>query len=157
MTGYERLVGSLTGLNLYRLDGNSLIDAELKAYGMLLDDIYNKMEQLFESSFIDQLSGIGLKNYVKLFGVSEALSNATIQDLVLKRFAITNNDFTKVGILHCIEAGGFTATITETPASKAVTVKVTKDKNFYTTRAEQEAYIKSCMPCHVKPTIVWST
>lgn len=157
MAGYQRLVGNLAGLNLYRLDGNSLIDAELKAYGALLDDVYAKIAELFESSFVEQLSGIGLKNYIKLFGVSEALSDATVQDLVLKRFALTNKDFTKDGIGRCLQAGGFTTTLVETPNSKAVKVTITADKNFFTTKAEKEAYIKSCMPCHVVPTIVWES
>lgn len=154
---YERMRSELKKLGIYRLDGKSIVDVELLNYAHYIDQLNLYAESIFEESFIINLGSKNYVKYLKLYSLPEAMPLEQLKSTVLKRMAITNSDFTKAGILKCIEAGGFNATIAEGFETGTVKITINQDLGFYASKAEKENYIKQCLPCHVKPIFIWNS
>lgn len=155
MGAYERMRQVLSPMGIYRLDKVSMIETKLRLIGAYLDIVENKIGKLSDSYFVDTSGIDGLKAYRAMYCMPTSLAKARVIEMVQKRMSITNRDFTKQGVLRCIESGGFQAQLTERPASGEVEIKIIADYKAFGTQAEKEAFIRSCLPCHVKPVFVW--
>ncbi len=155
MGAYERMRQALSPLGLYRLDGTSMVETKLRLIGSYMDILETHIGKLPNNYFVENMDTNGLKAYRTLYCLPSSLSKARVAELVKKRMAITNQDFTKEGILRCIESGGLTVELTERPDSGEVEIKIKADLKTFGTQKEKEDFIRSCLPCHVKPVFVW--
>ncbi len=155
MGAYERMRQALSPLGLYRLDGTSMVETKLRLIGSYMDILETHIGKLPNNYFVENMDTTGLKAYRTLYCLPSGLSKARVAELVKKRMAITNRDFTKEGVLRCIESGGLTVELTERPASGEVEIKIKTDLKTFGTQKEKEDFIRSCLPCHVKPVFIW--
>ncbi len=154
MGSYERMVRELKKLKIYKLDGNSIMDAELYCYGLYIDMLSEQIESLFDSCFIININPVSSDKYIKLYSLPQSLSAIELKDIVLKRMAISNSDFTKDGVIRCIEAGGLKVSIAEALEMGIVKITILEDLGLFITKQEKEDYIKQCLPCHLKAIII---
>lgn len=154
MTAYQRMQERMKTLEIYRLDGTSLTDYELQSYSNYLETINSRIQALFASCFVDDITYNNCTSLIKLFALPEDIGLEDLRRIIKARMSINNRDFTVAGINKCLEAGGFTATYTEDFASRSVIVTVKSDMNLFATNEEKRDYIKQCMPCHLGVTII---
>ena len=164
MNTFQRMCAQLKPTGLYRLDGSTLVEAELQAYAAVLDELLGELEQLLEEGFLDVTEGAYFAGYEILFGLPVTLNNreenpqaVRLEKLQLMklRLGIRNTDFYPQAIREQLKLGGMTAELTEQPQSRQVAVKLTADKNYYATKQEKERFIRRVMPCHVQPVITF--
>ena len=153
-------MGSLTSikkklrpLNLYNLNDENIINAELSAYAVALDIINSKLAELERECFISTAESYGLERREKLFGyVRDSLELSKRRDMLIYRGSITSNDFTKEALEEALMASGMEATITEDFKNNSITVNCTNI--FDTVKSESEAQVaaKEFMPAHLTAT-----
>lgn len=155
MGAYERMHALLRSTGLYRLDGNSATDIELKRYAHYLDILESNIKVLPEDAFADTFQGDGYYAWLELLALPEGTSWATLRKIVQLRLGINNRDFTKAGVKRCMASGGFTVNLTEDFANDIVTVEILEDKKLFGTKTEKEEFLRSCLPCHVQGVFIW--
>ena len=148
------MITQLKPLNIYKLDGKSLIDCELKSYGNYIDTIDYFITNLFNSCFIDNISYSSISKFIKLFALPNSIFTHDLKTIIKRRIAIDNTYFTMDGVKKCILAGGFTATITENFVTNTVTVNATDNMELFLDDNQKKEYIKQCLPCHVNSNII---
>lgn len=151
----QRMLRLLKATGLYRLDGDSVTEKEIKIYAQLFGQMEYAIHTLTNNCFLETLDSSGVLAVRRLYGLPASMSRVNLQELARLRMGITNRDFTKEGVLRCLAAGGFQATLTENFTQKAITVTIQSDKGAFGTRTEAEDYIKACLPYPLTPTIVW--
>lgn len=156
MSSYDKMISDLKKIKLYDLTPYSRAESDLFVCAECIDLLERKMNALFNSCLATDISNVSYKQYCRLFSLPETLTLQDLNKIVLKRMAITNQDFTKAGIQKCLEAMGFKATLTESLATGVVKITIHEDIGLYATKEEKEAHIKECLPCHVIPTFVWN-
>lgn len=154
---YENMISLLSPLHLYQLTTPNTANAELPIIADYLEIINEEINQLFECCFFDKISARNHNQYCQLFALSKLLTSDTICEIIRQRLSITNRDFTKQGIRKCLSAGGFEVSFAEAFASNIVKITIHSDKGIFYTKEEKEAYILSCLPCHLTAIIVWDT
>lgn len=155
MQSFNRIIDELKKTKLFNLSENSKAGADIYIFIDCLKVLNERIDLLFDSCFLSDINPVSHNRYCKLFSLSEVISLKTLKEVVLRRMAITNKDFTKEGVKKCLKAIGFEATLVEATQTGIVKVSITKDMELYNTIEEKEQHIKECMPCHVTPVIVW--
>lgn len=162
MTTFQRMCAQLKPTGLYRLDGTTLVEAELAAYAGVLDALLAELDELLEEGFLDVTDGAFFSGFEILFGLPVTMDDreedpqAVRQEkmqLMKRRLAVRNTDFYPQAIREQLEQGGITAQLTEQPQSRQVAVTITADKGYYAKPQDKERFIRRVMPCHVKPVI----
>ncbi len=156
MSCYDKIISDLKRTKLYNLTPKSKTESDLYVCARYIDFFENEINNLFNSCLAADISNVSYTKFCRLFSLPERLSLSNLNKIVLKRMAITNQDFTKAGIQKCLEALGFKAILTESLATGVVKITIHEDMGLYATNEEKEAQIKSCLPCHVIPIFVWN-
>lgn len=153
MSSYNRMLETLKPLGIYKLDGTTILDCELKSYAVYIDIISDKIDQMFNRIFLDNVTGDSIVRYAKLYSLPASVTKELLKDIVVRRNRISNTDFTVDGVMRCLKAGGITADLSENFATNTVTVTITDDKKIFTDIAQRNTFIKQVLPCHVKSNI----
>jgi len=111
----------LEPLGLYKLRQNSLIDAELAAYGAGLSLVEQALEELHAQAFVQTAYGEGLLRHEKLVGLQErgGVALHTRRQLVLYRLSTSPFDFTLEGMHGSVRARAWTPKSWKTRRTRA--------------------------------------
>ncbi len=154
MTSLDRMLSLLGQTHLYNLSENSAIRIEFKQYAYFFDNIWVEIDALLDNCFVETISPAGYDSYMKLYSLPESIDWDLMKEIVNKRLAITNRDFTIEGVKRCLASGGLNVTLTEDFAKNKVTIKILSDAKIFGGVEEKNAFIESCIPCHVEVVIV---
>lgn len=147
----------LRPLNLYNLNDDNIINAELFAYAVALDMINLKLLELERECFISTAESYGLNLREKLFGyVRNNLEVSKRRDMLIYRGAITSNDFTKKKLEEALMASGIKATITENFEDNKITINCTDIFDTVKTEAEAQAAAEEFIPAHLETSFNFS-
>lgn len=61
MTAYESIKNKLSATGIYNIKQGGLIDAEIKAYAIALQRVYDKLDELLRECFVQTAEGYGLE------------------------------------------------------------------------------------------------
>ena len=162
MNSYDRVIRILNDLRIYNLNNNSLIEAEMKSYCYVFENIFIELQQILKGCFLDNIDNKYFQKFERLFsmpithssqGNSTQIARQKV-DMMKKRISIKNNDFNLEGIKKALSSGGMEVEITENFADKTVNVKILKDNNICIGQQEKIAFIKSFLPVHCKLILV---
>ncbi len=157
MDCYQRIYQKLKSMCLYRLNGNSFIEAEMKVYSEQLQQLFEQSEKIAKYCFLDEIENpygyyferlCHLKETPYPMSASEKAQKQKKIECQKKRLCIHDNSFSKKEILKAIESGGMTAEITEHVNTKKIVVRVIKDQKFMADSTEKKAFIQSLLPVH---------
>lgn len=155
MTSYERMYALLRSTGLYRLDGDSAVEIELRRYAHYLDELEERIARLPDAAFAETADEAGLAAWRRMLSLSESIGAEELREVVRHRLAISNRDFTIEGVKRCMSSGGFTVELTEDFANDTVTVEIRSDLGLFGSKAEKEAFLQRCLPCHVQGVFIW--
>jgi len=122
MTALESMVSKLKATGIYTLSGGSLVDYELQAYAAGLNMAIDTLAQLEDESFIATAADYGISNRETQFQVGAYGGSEERRAALLKRGAITPNDFTKADMERVLTIAGLNAEICENTAAKKLYV-----------------------------------
>ena len=151
----QRMLTQLKSTGLYRLDGSTVVEKELRIYSDFLGELEYEIRKLADNCFLDTLDRDGILALRRLYALPAGMSAADLKEIAQLRAGITNRDFTREGVLRCMAAGGFQAEIMENFTQGTVTVTIRSDKGAFGTREEAEAFLRGCLPFHLVPDFVW--
>ncbi len=152
---YQRMIGRLNSTGIYRLDGGSLTEKEMRLYAQRIGEVYEKLGQMRDNCFVISMTPEGAERYCALYGLPKTMREEDLATVVRRRLAVTNQDFTPEGVVRCMASGGLGVTLAENFTEGKVTVTVNTDMNAFGTQEEKEAFMRQCLPCHVVPVFVW--
>lgn len=111
---YQRLVSRLRPLGLYRLDGATLVDAELLAYAEGLALLEEDLMALQREAFVSTAQDYGLSLRERLSGpIKSALPLKDRREMLLYRGGVTAADCTRPGVERAMAASGIRCSIGE--------------------------------------------
>lgn len=122
MNVLESMVSKLKVTGIYTLGGDSLVDYELQAYAAGLNMAIDALTQLEKESFVATASDYGISNRESQFQVAAYGSADDRRAALLKRGAITPNNFTKADMEHALSTAGLNAEICENTAAQKLYV-----------------------------------
>ncbi|MFZ2537912.1 MAG: hypothetical protein WAX04_03310 [Oscillospiraceae bacterium] len=154
MTSLQRMLTLLGQTHLYNLSEMSSTKIEFEQYACYFDNIAVEIDALLGNCFVETISPAGYDSYMKLYSLPESIDWDLMKEIVNKRLAITNRDFTIEGVKRCLSSGGLNVTLTEDFVNNKVTIKVLSDAGIFGTNEEKIIFIKGCLPCHVEPIII---
>ncbi|MEG0693416.1 MAG: hypothetical protein RR444_10090 [Oscillospiraceae bacterium] len=154
MTSLERMLALLSQTHLYDLRDSSATTIELKQHASYFDHLSTEIDILLNNCFVETISPAGYRSYMKLYSLPEEIDWDLMKDIVNRRLAITNRDFTIEGVKRCLASGGLTVTLTENFLLNQVTISILSDSGILGAMEEKVAFIKNCIPCHVEPIII---
>lgn len=166
MNAFERMISQLKPIWLYRLDGNSLVEAELQAYGVIMDQLSKDIYQNLKEAFLDEVDATSAERFERLFGLPKTEFPLTEErrkerekkiKMMKDRLKIQNCDFTIDRLKDAVSTGGLKVEFEEDFENKAITVAVIEDENMFSTKEEKIEFIKKLMPCHSKVEVVFLT
>ncbi len=157
MSSFQSIFALLKACKIYSLHDNSLVLAEMRAYALALDALYDKAQTLLDDGYYDSLLGAYSHKFEALYGFRVTnLASATAQEeasaiiaLIKKRLAITNSDFTVEGIAKCIDSLGIGFTYTENPLSKYIEIQLIGDMHkHHHSSLDLQAMVRALLPYH---------
>lgn len=122
MNALESMVSKLKVTGIYTLGGDSVVDYELQAYAAGLNMAIDALAQLENESFIATASDYGISNRESQFHVAAYGSADDRRTALLKRGAITPNNFTKGDMERALTMAGLNAEICENTAAQKLYV-----------------------------------
>lgn len=123
MRAMDSMRQKLLPLRLYRMDGGSLVEAELSAAAAGLDLIYERLEQLMREAFVPTAQDLGLSVRERIFGSERGeLSAAVRREMLLYRGAVTVNDNNRESIERALLSCGLRAQLFENPRAQRLDV-----------------------------------
>lgn len=152
---YERMIRLLKATGLYRLDQNSAVEKELWLYAVYFGILEDQIKRLTDNCFVDSITRDGFDRYRELYSLPEGIKQSELRDIVRKRLAITNRDFTPAGVQRCMESGGFDVELTEYFQYERITIRVLESTGAFGTQEEKEAFLTQCLPCQQHASFLW--
>lgn len=147
---FTNLQQKLRPLNLYSLNGNTLVDAELKAYAKGLDILASKLDTLQREIFINTAQTFGLALRERLFGrIKSSVSAANRREMLNYRNSITANDFTKEDIKNAMTACGLNTCIQENFDGESIYIRCLSLIDNFSTKSEAIAAAQEFLPAHL--------
>lgn len=61
MTAYESIKEKMSAVSIYSFEQNGLLDAEIKAYAIALQELYDNIDELLRECFVQTAEGCGLE------------------------------------------------------------------------------------------------
>lgn len=113
MDTYGSMRARLLETGLYRLDGGTLADCELKAYAAGLDPVRGALTELQRESFAETAEGYGLENRERAFRLSSSGETDARRAAVLAMGTVTPDSFTKAGLEAALAALGLDVSLEE--------------------------------------------
>lgn len=129
MEGYDVLAAMKSCLRktgIYKLDGTTLVDVELAAYGAGFQLILDAYQILAKEIAVQMAESFGLTMREALIAQSFShlpLERRRVQ--LLQNLAVSNDDYTISAMEQQLDSLGITAHITERTADNTITVTVT--------------------------------
>lgn len=151
MRAADSIYAKLRPLGLYSLTGDTLVDAELKAYEAGLDLIYEALELLERENFIATARDEGLVLRELAFGPRrDDLPVETRRSMLFYRGAVTVNDFDRESIVRAMRAVGLDVAVTEDVPGKRLYINCLNvlDANKSKERLAEEAAL--FLPAHLE-------
>lgn len=150
MEVYQRLVSRLRPLRLYRLDGSTLVDAELFAYAAGLSLLEEELLTLEREAFVATARDYGLSLRERLFGsVKTALPLEDRREMLLYRGGVTAADCTRQGVERAMAASGIRCSIGENRKDGLLYINCIAFLNPF---ADQQSVIRAAqesLPAHL--------
>lgn len=166
MKSFERMLFQLKPLRLYQMNGNSLVEAELQAYGAVFDKLYEEIHAQLKEVFLDEVDAVYGEKFERLFMMPKTrrpLTEETRKERIEKigmmkeRLKIKNCDFGIQRVKDAIATGGMKVEFEEDFRNQLITVAVIEDKNLFSAEEEKIDFIKRLMPCHSRVEVVFLT
>ena len=147
----NRLSAQLRPLRLYRLDGSTMVDAELAAYAAgigLLEDTLDTLErELFVSTALDY--GLSLRE--QLFGGNNPwLPLSDRREMLLYRGGITAADCTREGIERAVAAAGVRCSIQENRPDGILYINYMELLNSFAGQEAVKRAAQEFLPAHLE-------
>lgn len=148
---FTNLQQKLRPLNLYSLTGETLVDAELKAYAKGLDILQTKLDTLEREIFINTAQTFGLALRERLFGrVKNSVSLENRRNMLDYRNSITANYFTKNDIQNALAACGLNTQITEYFDGERIYIRCLSLLDNFSSKSEAIAAAQEFLPAHLQ-------
>lgn len=144
---YALMRARLLETGLYRLDGSTLADCELRAYAAGLDPAYEAFGELQRESFVGTAKGYGLENREKTLGLSPAGETEARRKAVMTMGSVLQGGFTKKGIESALAGLGLNVSVEERAGERKLTVRFLSMPEFGKTEALKKLEI--FMPAHL--------
>lgn len=143
---------------LYKLDGTTMADAELKAYAAGFQIVMDAYETLAGELMVKTAESFGLTLREGLIGLT--LSHLPLEQRrgqLLQNLSVCGNDYTVAAIEKALDGVGITARITERPDDNAITVMVTDlSRTGAESQSAVEALAELYLPAHLHVTYDFS-
>nr|DAR28764.1 MAG TPA: tail protein [Caudoviricetes sp.] len=143
------MTAKMKAAKIYSLSGNTTVDYELQAYAQGLDMVCGELETLQRESFVATASDYGLENAEKLLRIEAQENEEERRNAVMKRCAVTPNDFTVGDMERIFAMEGLDARICERFADQCIYVNC---MDASTTEEKKEAVLqtaKNYLPAHL--------
>jgi hypothetical protein len=149
MNALESMVKKLKGAGIYTLRGDSVVDYELQAYAAGLNLAIDALSQLENESFLPTATGYGISYWESQFQVEAQGSTEERRAALLKRGAITPNNFTKTDMERVLTMAGLNAEICENTAAKRLYVNCLNETTDDAARRSALKTAKLFLPAHL--------
>lgn len=149
MKALESMTAKMKAAKIYSLSGNTTVDYELQAYAQGLDMVCGELETLQRESFVATASDYGLENAEKLLRIGAQENEEERRNAVMKRCAVTPNDFTVGDMERIFAMEGIDARICERFADQCIYVNCMAASP---TEEKKEAVLqtaKNYLPAHL--------
>lgn len=151
MSSYEKLKRIHASSGVYKVIEGSNIANELRAYSAGLDLLADALSELESECFISTSQSYGIERRELMFGaVRVDLPVASRRNMLLKRSAFGEGDFTPEGIGKVLEFLGVQGEVREYPALNRVTIEV---ENKGLTKGQRNwivSQISELFPAHLE-------
>ncbi len=144
------LQSKLKPIGIYKLNGNTLVNAELSAYAQGLKILNDKLETLENESFIVTASDYGLSFRETLFG--RVKSNRTVEerrDMLIYRGSINSNDFTRESIERALIAIGIKGAVSENVDGNNVYINCLDILDSFSSESDIIQRAQEFLPAHL--------
>ncbi len=149
MKALESMTAKMKAAKIYTLSGNTTVDYELQAYAQGLDMVCGELETLQRESFVATASDYGLENAEKLLRIGAQENEEERRNAVMKRCAVTPNDFTVGDMERIFAMEGIDARICERFTDQCIYVNC---MDASPTEEKKEAVLqtaKNYLPAHL--------
>lgn len=151
MSALNSMKQTLRPLGFYNLNDNTLINAELSAYAMVLDEISSYLSEIERERFISTAESYGLSMRELIFTTEQ--NEKIIQErrkILLYRTAITPNDFNKSSIKKAMEIGGITGYIIENPSQSTIYINCLELADSSSDKETIKSMVEEFLPAHLE-------
>ena len=151
MRALDSMVQKLRPMGLYRLTGNTIVEAELAAAAQGLDCVYEELDRLLQEAFLPTARELGLAMRELAFGSERKdLSLNHRRDMLMHRNAVTVNDNTKEGMERTLLAVGIRASIFENPREQKLYISCVELLDQTMERARLVDSVIRFLPAHLE-------
>lgn len=146
----NRLSAQLRPLRLYRLDGSSLVDAELAAYAAGIGFLEDTLDTLERELFVTTALDYGLSLREQLFGgINPSLPLSDRREMLLYRGGITAADCTREGIERAVAAAGVRCSIQENRPDGLLYINCIELLNSFAGQEAVQRAAQEFLPAHL--------
>lgn len=151
MKALREIYALLAPLGLYKLNGSSLVDHELAAYGQVLGHIEEAISRLVADIFVQTASGGRLDEWERLLRLPNGSSLQAEQrrKRILHHMAVSPLSFTPSGITDSLRGVGMEAVITEDTSQRSLHITCLSFMGDYGNIYEMMAAAGKMMPAHL--------
>ena len=142
----------LRPLGLYRLDGATLVDAELAAYGAGFALVEQELAELERESLIQTAEGYGLalrEQAMELLLRPDAGLKKR-RDLLLYRLAVAPTDYTRIGMYGSLLAAGLNAILVEDKVQQRLRIIENGFTGSYEDMDAIQEDVRKMLPAHLE-------
>lgn len=146
---------ALQATGLYRLEEDTRLYAELRAYDSGLQLLHDAFARLIQEAFVSTASDYGLDQKEALFGLSN--SDCTTQrrrEMLLLRGAVDVNCFYTEALQKALLSDGIQVKFIESVSTQSIDVVVVSVEGNRT-EAEITTAIENLLPAHLDYTIIF--
>lgn len=124
MSEFENMKNILEATGLYRVDDDSIIAAELKAYAAALDLCFTELDELFREGFAASAESYGLHYWEKIMHHLVLSGNTqNRRNALLSAMSIGVNDYTLTGMQKVLDSFQVHGTLTYSDSEMKVTFR----------------------------------
>lgn len=156
MTSLQSMINKLSPLGVYNLNDDSLVYAELAAFGVGLDALRSELDELLREAFVKTAETFGIE---KLERETEKLCADLPLDkrrnMLINRLSFDSGDFTLSGFDKMLRFLGVSGEILESPITLSMALKL--DEGEYSTAFSNWiiTQAKELFPAHLESDVVF--
>ena len=152
MSVLENLYRLMRTTGIYRLDGESLVDAELMSYGVSLQAVEDRLETILREGIIATAEDEGLSAMEAVMGKPDrgTLSPEDRRAMILYWLSILPGDFDLEGMKNALRSVGLSADILEDLPGERITVR---QEEYRGARETFDMIMRDCeqmLPAHLE-------
>lgn len=151
MSTLNSLKQTLRPLGLYNLDDTTLINAELSAYALVLDEVEALLAELEQERFVVTAEDYGLAMRERILGAEQ--KDKTVEarrNLLLLRQSITSNDFNKTSLEKVLKNSGIIGYIIESPMNNLIYINCLDLEDSIADKEALKAVVAEFLPAHLE-------